>query len=408
MATKSDDPNNSLEEQATEELLERVDQTISEVISRNGWIELQASQISEDEFEEVARRHGMENDEQTRLFTKFLALATNFSSGTFTERLQSVPKVVKSITDLLEEMRREVAEFADVANEFEELVHLFGTLVIDTQHKMGMILPHMYEASDHIGVLADVFKPNGNALLTAVDQDDVKIAVNGLLHGMQQMIDLSRASSEKSRQLSDRITQLKTDVQKRRGTVKGRIHVSKALSCLSPLAGAGIVARAIMALTAAKYFGGAGVLVVAGATFSPITAIVCGALLGGSTILAIAALVYHLWTRHQFKALAFLDKICTGLMELANANAFFLDYLNKSEEVANTMTVQLEQIQRSITSERYRARNANLCEKALETIGLAIQAIENIRNIDVSRWLAPQHLPHFDESPLALTAPRND
>ncbi|CAF1566751.1 unnamed protein product, partial [Adineta ricciae] len=90
-----------------------------------------------------------EDDEQTRLFTTFLGVATNFSSSSFADRLSSVPKVVKSIADLLDAMRREVEEFADIANQFEELVYIFGKLVIDTQHKMGLILPHMFEAKDH-------------------------------------------------------------------------------------------------------------------------------------------------------------------------------------------------------------------------------------------------------------------
>ncbi|CAF4268821.1 unnamed protein product, partial [Rotaria sordida] len=51
----------------------------------------------------------------------FLSLATNFSSTNFTNRLSSVPKVVQSIADLLDAMRREVEEYADIANQFEEL-----------------------------------------------------------------------------------------------------------------------------------------------------------------------------------------------------------------------------------------------------------------------------------------------
>ncbi|CAF1502392.1 unnamed protein product, partial [Adineta steineri] len=57
----------------------------------------------------------IEDDEQTRLFITFLGVATNFSSSSFADRLSSVPKVVKSIADLLDEMRREVAKFTDIA-----------------------------------------------------------------------------------------------------------------------------------------------------------------------------------------------------------------------------------------------------------------------------------------------------
>ncbi|CAF4419116.1 unnamed protein product [Rotaria sp. Silwood2] len=215
-------------------------------------------------------------------------------------------------------------------------------------------------------MLADVFKPSDNNLLRATDYDDIKIAMGGLVHGMKKMIDLSCASSGESRQLNERIIRLKTDVQTRRKTVKGRIHISKALSCCGRLAGAVIVARPLMAMVASKEFRGVGMLVVAGCSFTPITAIICGALLGDSIILAIA-----------------------GLMKLSNANIFFLDYLNKDEEAANTISVQLEQIQRSIASERYRKCNAELCKKALESVNETLKTIEDIKNIDVSRWLLP-------------------
>ncbi|CAF0864591.1 unnamed protein product [Adineta steineri] len=397
----------SLEPQAANELLKTVDQAVNEVIMRDGWMELRAAQLSEAELNRAVHMSRIEDDEQTRFFTTFLGVATNFSSASFADRLSSVPKVVKSIADLLDEMRREVAEFTYIANEFEQLVQTFNKLVIDTKHKMGLILPHMCEARDHIGVLTDVFKPSDNNLLTTADYDDIKIATGGLVHGMKKMIDLSRASSKEGSQLNERIARLKTDVRTRRSTVKGRIHISKALNFLGPLAGAGIVARAVMTMVAAKEFGGVGMLVVAGCTFTPLTAIICGALLGGSIILAITGLIYHCWTRHQHKALIFLNKICTGLMELSNANIFFLDCLSKSEEAANTISVQLEQIQRSITSERYRKCNAELCKKALESVDQAIKAIEDIKNIDVSRWFVLQSLPQFDDLKLALTASEN-
>ncbi|CAF1487132.1 unnamed protein product [Rotaria sp. Silwood1] len=394
------------EQEVGVEFLDQIDNTVNDVITRNVWTQLKAAQLSETELEEAVQMQGLENDKHTRLFTKFLTLATNFSSANFTNRLSSVPKVVQCIADLLDAMRREVEEYADIANQFEELVYIFGKLVIDTQHKMGLILPHMSEAKDHLSVLTDVFNSNGTTL-TAIDQNDIKIAMNGLLKGMKQMIDLSHGSGQESRQLTERITKLKTSVQKQRGTVHGRIHLSKALSCLGPLAGAGIVARAVGTLVAIKEFGGPGMLIVAGASLNPIAAIICGALIGGTLIVTIAGLVYRFWTRHQYKALAFLEKISVGLMELANANLFLLDYLNKNEEAANKISTQIEQIQCSLTSERYRKQNGKLCKKAFETVEQAVQVIENIRNIDISQWLTPQSSPHFSiqktASPAAIS-----
>lgn len=391
----------SNEQEVDAEFLAHMDNTVNDIVSRTTWAKLEAVKISEETLERVVQAEGLENDENTRLFTKFLSLATNFSSASLTDHLNSVPKVVHSIMDLLDAMRREVEEYAEIANQFQELISIFGKLVVDTQHQMGLILPHLSEAKDHLSILSDVFE-SSSTNLTEEDQNDIKIAMNGLTKGMKQMIDISHKSGQESRQLNDRITKLKTNVHKQRATVHGRIHLSKALSCLSPFAGAGIVARTVGALITIKEFGGPGVLVVGGASLNPIVAIICGAILGGTLIITIAALVYRFWTRHQFRALEFLEKICSGLIELANANMFFLDYLNKSEETANAISTQLEQIQSSMTSIRYRKQNAKVCKKAFDAVEQATQVIESIRNIDVSRWLSPSDAQNFVLGSLVL------
>ncbi|CAF1128223.1 unnamed protein product [Rotaria magnacalcarata] len=401
MATMSSDMVEVDDPEAGEKFLVHIDRTVNNVFAHNAWAQLKAAEVSEAELEQVVQSEGLESDKQTHIFRKFLSMATNFSSTNFNDRLNSVPKVVQSIADLLDAMRKEVQEYAEFANQFQELVAMYGKLVIDTQHQMGLLLPYMSAAKDHLSVLADVFESNVNTL-TTTDQDDIKIAMNGLAKGMQQMINVSHSSGQESRQLNERITKLKTNVQKKRGTVHGRISLSKALSYLGPLAGASIVARVVGTLVAMKELGGAGMLVVAGFSLNPIVAIICGALLGGTLIITIASLVYRFWTRHQYKALAFLEKICSGLMELAQANMFFLDYLNKSEEAANTINIQLDQVQNSLTSERYRKQNAKVCKKALETLEQAVQVIESIRNINITRWLDPQSIPHFAIHSLVL------
>ncbi|CAF4842414.1 unnamed protein product, partial [Rotaria sp. Silwood1] len=84
------------EQEVGVEFFDQIDNTVNDVVTRNRWAQLQAAQLSEAELEEVVQMQGLENDEHTRLFTKFLTLATNFSSANFTNRLSSVPKVVQS------------------------------------------------------------------------------------------------------------------------------------------------------------------------------------------------------------------------------------------------------------------------------------------------------------------------
>lgn len=377
-----------------EEFLINMDNTVEKITKDSECVQSLVLNINQIDLEKAVKMESLEDDEQTNLFTKFLSVATNFASENFTDRLNNVPKVIQSIADLLRQMRQEVKEYAEIANQCEELVQMFNKLVTDTQHNMGMMLPYLSGAKDHLCLLTNVFESNEKAL-TTIDPNEIKIAIDGLAQGMKEMKDLSHTSGQESRQLSERITTLKTKVHKQHGTVHGRIHLSKILSFLGPLAGAGIVARTVGALVALKEFGGAGMLIIGGVTLNPIAAIICGALLGGTLIVTIAGLVYRFWTRHQYKALEFLESICTGLMELSKTNMFLLDYLNRTEEAANSIGTQLEQIQNSLTSERYRKHNAKLCKKASETIEEAVQVIDKVRNIDMSPWLVPQQPPLF-------------
>lgn len=403
MAAIMSDTSMVKEQEIDVEFLDHLNKTLNNIVKCNEYHQVQEIEINETELENLVQKHKLENDKQTKCFTKFLSTIKNLSSKNLTRRLSRVPKVVQNVTDLLDMMRREVEEFADIADQFEELINTFGKLVMNTQQTMDWILPCMFEAKGHLSSLTEIFNSDRRAL-TSMDQNDIKIPMNGLLKSMKKMIDLSHNDGEESRQLAGRITKLKTDVEKQRITVHGRIHLSKALSCLGPLAGAGIVARTVGILIAAKELGGPGVLIVAGASLNPIAAIICGAILGGTLLITIAGLIYRFWTRHQYKALAFLEKICVGLMELANVNVFLLDYLNRCEEAANTISTQIEQLQCSFNSERYRKKNEKLCKKSIETIEKTVQVIESIQSMNISQWLNPQTVPRFDIQTLALPA----
>jgi hypothetical protein len=55
-------------------------------------------------------------------------------------------------------------------------------------------------------------------------------------------------------------------------------------------------------------FGGAGALVVAGATLNPVVAIIIAAMIGGLGVVGIVSLIHHFWTKHKYKAVDFLKK----------------------------------------------------------------------------------------------------
>jgi hypothetical protein len=122
---------------------ELVGATVKDLENRDGWADLNVPKMCEEELLATAARNDLENDEQTRLFIKFVSTATNFSSANFRNKLQTVPEIVKNVQDLISEMKKEIKKFKDIAIEFDELVHLFIRIVLNTKHNFNMILPDL-------------------------------------------------------------------------------------------------------------------------------------------------------------------------------------------------------------------------------------------------------------------------
>ena len=139
-------------------------------------------------------------------------------------------------------------------------------------------------------------------------------------------------------------------------------------------------------------FGGAGSLVLGGFSFPPLGAVLVGAGVGAIGIGSLMLLMFKLWEKHQFKALAYLRQILTNLNKLNNANLAFMEYMNKSEEDANKILTNMEFFKRNFSngSNRYRKVNYEICLKAIESTNDIIKCINGISLIDLSEWVDDQ------------------
>ncbi len=63
------------------------------------------------------------------------------------------------------------------------------------------------------------------------------------------------------------------------------------------------------ATTSAEALGGAGALIIGGTVFPHMFAVIAAALIGGVLVGGIVCLVQKLWSRHNIKALKYLDEI---------------------------------------------------------------------------------------------------
>ena len=140
---KTKGPNTNQNEILNAKVSELVGATVKDLETRDGWSDFDVPKMSEDELRAAAASNDLRDDEQTRLFIKFLSTASNFSSANFRNKLQTVPEIVKNVQDLIAEMKKEIKHFKEIAVEFDELVHVFIRIVMSTKHNFNMVLPDL-------------------------------------------------------------------------------------------------------------------------------------------------------------------------------------------------------------------------------------------------------------------------
>lgn len=355
---------------------------------RDGWTRANIPQASEQELinSVLQDEPDLRDDAQTRFFCKFLALATNFSSMDFKNRLSIVPEIVSSIEALINEMKKEVNEYADIANEFQNLIHCFVHLVVQTKHKLNMARDPLASSIEHIEVLSEILDSSGT--LTKTDQQDISFGFDGLTAGVGKYLEYSRLAIRESKEIDDRIARLRDDVRKRVVTIDGRISFSQSLSFASPIIGAGTGGTAAAGILNSAILGGTEMVVIGGLSFGPLSAILVCAAIGCAFIGSIAFLIHKLWSRQQYKAICYLNKILHGLNRLQSANLSFMLYMNNSEESACKVLEEIDFIKKGIAhqSPRYRKRSAKICKKSIESTRAMVECIDEISKIDIHAW----------------------
>lgn len=342
----------------------------------------------------------IQNDPQTRRFLEFVQLATNFASLKFVDRLRSIPELINSIKKLIIEMIKEIKEFADIANELQDLIQSFIKLVVNTKRNMQLTMSPLQRSIDHMEVIADALSSVSGESLEDRDTQDIQLALEGMSSGIKNLLKLVRSSKQESGDLDEKINTMKRNLQEKRIVIEGRLELAK----LAPWAGVGggVVTGVIVAgaTAAAPVLGGAGAIVIGNLVFPPMAAIIAAALVGGVLFGSIVYLVKKLWARHNDNALKYLSKILNLLVKLSDANLNFSNYMAKAEVNSSRILDGVIEIQRTITSgsERYRKINARICKEAIQSTNEMITCINEIIKIDMSEWSNSSNILHFASS----------
>jgi hypothetical protein len=407
------------------ELDVHLDETVK-FIKESNECKLNIPDLSMNELMDVANKNGLENDDQTRSFCKFISIGTNFASMNFVQRFQNIPDLIVSICDLIETMENEIKEFAEIANYFSNLIKSFIKLVMNTKHNMKMVQPHLEESILHLKIMSEALMPESENALTDNDLKDIDLALTSMSSGIVKLINHARSSKEESVQLDLRINKLKYDIETKVTVTENRINFGNLFKLTFELANLIIIfllslllkkgrilpkigaslgmisgATAVGGAVESVAFGGAGALVLGGLTFPPLGAILIGAAIGAVSIGSVLFLIIRLWQSHQFKAIGYLNAILDKLNKLNSSNLVFMDYMHKSEEESNKILTNIEFLKRNVGtgSLRYRQTNAAICNKAIESTNDMIKCIKRIDQININDWISNrgQHLETSEE-----------
>lgn len=352
------------------------------------WENINLREISEKTLTKNIKKYNLENDEQTRIFCKFISIATNFASVDFSIRLSVIPELIVTIKELFDEMLKEVKEYADIVIELKDIINCFIKMVMDAKHKANMILPHLKDTENQLLVIKEIL--NIDQELKNEDKKDIDLALGQMQVGINNLLNLAEKEKNISFKIEERITNMKKEVLNKKLISEGRLDFidSLQLQITSPIFG-GIIGLAAFGLTIDIPSTG---LVIYGMTLSPISALISASAIGAISIGSIFYLVKKLWEGHQTKAIYYLHKILEELEKINESNIHFLMHMNKSLEISEVFSINLNQIKLCILSKRQRNLNKDICDDSIKNLNSMISCLEMIKNINLQNWIENQKL----------------
>lgn len=206
-----------------QDLASHLERTAKQIIDNEEWNSINIAGLCQKELADLVDENDLANDPQTGYFCKFVSIATNFASMNFVDRLNVIPTLVDNIQDLLNEIRKEITEFAEIANYFSELITAFISIVMETQHNMSLALPYLEDSNEYLSILSEAFHPESETRLDTDDINDISQSLNGLSEGIFKLLNHAKASNDKSIQLDSRVDNLKNNIQNKIKITQNRI-----------------------------------------------------------------------------------------------------------------------------------------------------------------------------------------
>jgi hypothetical protein len=207
------------------------------------------------------------DDAQTKSFCEFIAAATVFASKDLKDKVSNIPDLVSATKDLIDAILKEVKEFADIALDFREIINCFIRLVMETQKNLSRLLPYLENSTTYLEMYIDAQKQGIEGTLSEIDRNDVNIALENLVDGVNSVKQFSNSFEIQSNAVDDRIKTLKDKVIGKIYIVNNRITFQQLLSPAGALVGGTLGVSATQVAIQSSLMGGIGCLVVGGNIF---------------------------------------------------------------------------------------------------------------------------------------------
>ncbi len=182
--------------------------------------------ISEDNLLEKASEHGLANDQQTRMFIKFLSVSTNFASHKFADRVQTIPTLISTIRELIQVAKAELRDYGDMSVFFDEVVSSYVRLVLHTVQNLEMTLPYLQNSVTYMEIVREAMSAESE-MLTEQDLGDIEQAFRNMSAGVDKLKEYARESKEERENVEHRINGLKESMESKIEVIGNRICFSR-------------------------------------------------------------------------------------------------------------------------------------------------------------------------------------
>lgn len=330
-------------------------------------------QASRDLMEKRVKYTEFNDDPQMKLFTNLLCHANFFASPQLGNQVQNIPKIAKTIENLIIDFKKEAKENKEILDHFHNIILCFNKVTNEIKTHSKKVIPILEKVLMEMNVLKEVFSKKEE--LNLYDENDAASAFQVLIRGSQKLAEFSRQKKKEIDDINRVAVELNKIVSQKINTSKDRVQYSEIIASLSGSLECAAVGGAIKAAGVA-----AEALVTRGA-FNPM------ALAGSLGFLTIGAFLKYLaqsWGEKNKQALIKFSVIYEHLEKLQDESNKVLILMEECDTTSSRFNSWLDEIPDKL--KKFSPRQRDICAELVKNACSASEdLIKNLKSVlDIS------------------------